>query len=193
MDPFVTLSVAAAVTTSLKMATGICIVVQRDPTQTAKLVASLDQISLGRFLFGAGPGWNSEEMRNHGTDYSTRMLLLKERLEAMREIWANEHASHQGKFVKFSEIIANPKPIQKPHPPMIVGGAFPYGARRAIAYRDGWIPHAKRPAYDTVIDKLSEFRKMAKLAGRNPNSLPITVFGVEDDLTTLPRYRDAGV
>ena len=193
MDPFVTLSVAAAVTTSLKIATGVCLVVQRDPIQTAKLVASLDQISSGRFLFGVGAGWNSEEMRNHGTDYSTRMLLLKERLEAMREIWANEHASYQGKFVKFSEIIANPKPIQKPHPPILVGGAFPYGARRAIAYGDGWIPHAKRPAYDSVIDKLSEFRKMAKLAGRNPDSLPITVFGVEDDLTTLPRYRDAGV
>ena len=111
----------------------------------------------------------------------------------MREIWANKPASYQGKFVKFSEIIANPKPIQKPHPPIIVGGAFPYGARRAIAYGDGWIPHAKRPAYDSVIDKLSEFRKMAKLAGRNPDSLPITVFGVEDDLTTLPRNRDAGV
>ena len=121
------------------------------------------------------------------------MLLLKERLEAMREISANEHASYQGKFVKFSEIIANPKPIQKPHPPILVGGAFQYGARRAIAYGDGWIPHAKRPAYDSVIDKLSEFRKMAKLAGRNPDSLPITVFGVEDDLTTLPRYRDTDV
>ena len=88
-----------------------------------------------------------------------------------------EHASYQGKFIKFSGIIANPKPIQKPHPPIIVGGAFPYGARRAIAYGDGWIPHAKRPAYDSVIDKVSEFRKMAKLAGRNPDSLPITVLG----------------
>ena len=103
---------AAAVTTSLKIATGICLVVQRDPIQTAKLVASLDQISSGRFLFEVGAGLNSEEMRNHGTDYSTRMLLLKDRLEAMREIWANEHASYQAKFVKFSKIIANPKPIQ---------------------------------------------------------------------------------
>jgi probable F420-dependent oxidoreductase len=193
MDPFVTLSVAAAVTTSLKIATGICLVVQRDPIQTAKSVASLDQISSGRFLFGVGAGWNAEEMRNHGTEFKTRMPLLQERIEAMREIWANQQASYHGKFVNFSEIISNPKPIQNPHPPIIVGGAFPYGARRAIAYGDGWIPHAKRPAYSSVIDKFSEFRKMATSAGRNPDSLPITVFGIEEDLDRLPRYRDAGV
>ena len=193
MDPFVTLSVAAAVTTSLKIATGICLVIQRDPIQTAKSVASLDQTSSGRFLFGVGAGWNAEEMENHGTNFKSRMPLLKERIEAMREIWGNEHASYHGKFVNFSKIISNPKPIQKPHPPIIVGGAFPHGAKRAIAYGDGWIPHAKRPAYDSVIDKISEFRRMASLAGRNPDSLPITVFGIEEDLDRLPRYRDAGV
>ena len=193
MDPFVTLSVAAAVTTSLKIATGICLVIQRDPIQTAKSVASLDQTSSGRFLFGVGAGWNAEEMENHGTNFKSRMPLLKERIEAMREIWGNEHASYHGKFVNFSEIISNPKPIQKPHPPIIVGGAFPHGAKRAIAYGDGWIPHAKRPAYDSVIDKISEFRRMASLAGRNPDSLPITVFGIEEDLDRLSRYRDAGV
>ncbi|MCH2631984.1 MAG: LLM class F420-dependent oxidoreductase, partial [Nisaea sp.] len=117
MDPFVTLSVAAAVTTSLKIATGICLVVQRDPIQTAKSVASLDQISSGRFLFGVGAGWNAEEMSNHGTEFKTRMPLLQERIEAMREIWANQQASYHGKFVNFSEIISNPKPIQNPHPP----------------------------------------------------------------------------
>ena len=111
-DPFIALSAVATATKHLMLGTGIALVTERDPILMAKQVASLDFLSKGRLILGVGAGWNAEEMRNHGTDYSTRMLLLKERLEAMREIWANEHASYQGKFVKFSEIIANPKPIQ---------------------------------------------------------------------------------
>ena len=98
-------------------------------------------------------------MGNHGTDFSTWLLLLEERLEAMRENWVYKYATYQGKFVKFSEMISNPKPIHKPSPPLIVGSAFPFGSRRAIAYGDGWIPHAKRAAYDSVIAKASEFRE----------------------------------
>ena len=192
MDPFVTLPAVAAVTTKLLIATGICLVVQRDPIQTAKSVSSLDQISSGRFLFGVGAGWNAEEMADHGTEFKTRMALMKERIEAMREIWTNTHASYSGQFVQFPKMVANPKPIQKPYPPVLIGGAFPHGARRAIAYGDGWLPHATRPAYGDVLHKFPEFRKMAKAVGRDPDSIPITVFGAFDDLDLLYRYRDAG-
>ena len=192
MDPFVSLSAAASVTKKLNLATGICLVVQRDPIQTAKLVASVDQISSGRFLFGIGAGWNAEEMADHGTNFKTRMSLMKERVEAMKAIWTEEKASYEGKFVNFSEMITNPKPIQKPHPPIILGGAFPYGGQRAIEYADGWLPHATRPAYGDVIDKFPEFREMCMKAGRDPDTVPITVYGIADDLDLLKRYRDAG-
>src|SRR3954468_22538050 len=138
MDPFLTLTAAAMKTTALKLGTGICLVNQRDPIQTAKLVASIDQLSGGRFLFGIGNGWHEEEMRNHGTVFATRHQLVQERVEAMRAIWTLERAEYHGAFVDFGPIIANPKPIQKPHPPVIVGGAYPYAARRAVQYGDGW-------------------------------------------------------
>ena len=191
MDPFVTLAAAAA-TERLLIGTGICLVVQRDPIQTAKSVASIDQISGGRFLFGIGAGWNAEEMADHGTDFKTRMSLMKERTQAMREIWTQSTASYSGRFVDFPEMMSWPKPVQKPHPPVLVGGAFPYGARRAIDYGDGWLPHARRPAYGDVIEKFPEFRQMAAEAGREPESIPITVYGVAEDLDLLKRYRDAG-
>ena len=192
MDPFVSLSAAASVTKKLNLATGICLVVQRDPIQTAKLVASVDQISSGRFLFGIGAGWNAEEMADHGTNFKTRMSLMKERIEAMKAIWTEEKASYEGKFVNFPEMITNPKPIQKPHPPIILGGAFPYGGQRAIESADGWLPHATRPAYGDVIDKFPEFKEMCMKADRDPDTVPITVYGIADDLDLLKRYRDAG-
>src|SRR2546422_103860 len=129
MDPFVTLAAAAAATTRLQVATGVCLVVQRDPIQTAKQVASLDQISGGRFLFGIGAGWNAEEMADHGTDFKSRFRVMRERVEAMRAIWTKSKPEYDGEFVKFRPMMTWPKPAQKPHPPVIVGGAFPYGAR----------------------------------------------------------------
>jgi probable F420-dependent oxidoreductase len=193
MDPFVTLAAAAAVTQRLKVATGICLVVQRDPIQTAKAVASLDQTSGGRFLFGIGAGWNAEEMSDHGTDFASRFAVMRERVEAMRAIWTQPKPEYRGKFVNFPPMMTWPKPVQKPHPPVIVGGAFPHGARRAIAYGDGWVPHARRPAYGEVLGLLPEFRKLAAAAGREPGSVPITVFGVAEDRELIERYRDAGV
>ena len=144
MDPFVTLAIAAAATKTLKLGTGVCLVNQRDPIQTAKLVASLDQVSAGRFLFGIGVGWNAEEMENHGTEFSSRAKLVRERIEAMKLIWSRSKAEYHGEFVNFTELMTWPKPVQKPHPPVIVGGAFPHGARRAVRYGDGWIPLAGR-------------------------------------------------
>jgi probable F420-dependent oxidoreductase len=193
MDPFVTLTAAASVTTTLKVGTGVCLVQQRDPIQTAKLVASIDQVSGGRFLFGVGSGWNAEEMADHGTEFKTRFRVMRERVEAMKAIWTRSKPEYEGEFVKFPPMMTWPKPVQKPHPPVIVGGAFPHGARRAIAFGDGWVPHARRPEYGDVLPLLPQFRTLATEAGRDPATLPITVFGVPQDADLLARYRDAGV
>ena len=134
MDPFVVLSAAAAVTKTLLLGTGICLIAQRDPIQTAKQVASIDQVSGGRFLFGIGNGWNEDEMANHGTVFASRHKLARERVEAMKVIWTASKAEYHGEFVNFDPMMTWPKPVQKPHPPIIVGGAFPFGARRALRY-----------------------------------------------------------
>ena len=193
MDPFVTLTAAAIATTKLKIGTGVCLVQQRDPIQTAKLVASIDQVSNGRFLFGVGSGWNAEEMEDHGTPFKARHKIARERVEAMKAIWTNEVAEYHGEHVNFPPMKAWPKPVQKPHPPVILGGAFPYGARRAIRYGDGWVPHASRPEYGDVSDFLPEFRKMAEESGRDPASLPLTMFRIVEDLDRLRHYRDIGI
>jgi probable F420-dependent oxidoreductase len=190
MDPFVSLTMAAAATTTLLLGTGVCLLNQRDTIQTAKLVASLDQVSGGRFLFGIGVGWNREEMENHGTTFDTRAKLVRERVEAMKEIWTKSKAEYHGDFVDFDPIMAWPKPVQKPHPPILVGGAFPQGVRRALRYGNGWIPIAGRAPLE---DSLAAFRSMAAEAGRDPASVPVSTFGTPEDLDTLRRYRDLGV
>src|SRR5271156_5828930 len=130
MDPFVSLTAAAIATKKLKVATGVCLVQQRDPIQTAKLVASIDQVSGGRFLFGVGGGWNAEEMADHGTEFRTRFKLVRERIEAMKAIWPNPRAKPLGELVVFPKMMGGPNPVQKPPPPILVGGAFPQAARR---------------------------------------------------------------
>ncbi|MBO0710857.1 MAG: LLM class F420-dependent oxidoreductase [Acetobacteraceae bacterium] len=190
MDPFVTLAAAAALTTSIKLGTGVCLVQQRDTIQTAKLVASIDQVSQGRFLFGIGGGWNQDEMENHGTVYATRFKRVRESIEAMKEIWTKPKAEYHGEFVNFDPMMAWPKPVQKPCPPIHVGGAFPHGARRAIRYGDGWIPVAGR---GDLTDVLPEFHKMAREAGRDPASLEITLFGLGEDLDAIKRFAGMGV
>ena len=192
MDPFVTLSQAAAVTGNLKVATGICLVPQRDPIQTAKEVASLDSLSGGRFLMGVGSGWNRDELAHHGTEFKSRHNVLRERIEAMRVIWSNEIAEYHGEHVNFDAMKTWPKPIQQPGPPIYIGGEFPYGARRTLSFGDGWLPHANRPDYD-LLDKLPEFREMEAAAGRAPGSMPITVFGPKEERTVFERYVEAGV
>jgi len=193
MDPFVVLTAAAVATKMLKVGTGVCLVAQRDPIQTAKLVASLDQVSGGRFLFGVGGGWNAEEMADHGTAFATRFKLMRENIAAMKEIWTKPEPEYHGELVDFPPMRTWPKPVQKPHPPVIVGGAFPYAARRALAYGDGWVPHASRPQYADVTDYLPRFRQMAAEAGRDPASVPVTIFGAPEDLDRLQRYRDLGI
>jgi probable F420-dependent oxidoreductase len=193
MDPFVSLTAAAIATTTLKIATGICLVVQRDPIQTAKLVASIDQISRGRFLFGVGAGWNADEMADHGTVYKTRFSLMRERLEAMKAIWTQSKPEYHGKFVDFGPMMTRPKPVQKPHPPILVGGNFPHGARRALAFGDAWMPHASRPDYPDVAEFLPRFRQMAAEANRDPATVPITIFGTPEEPDRLKRYRELGI
>jgi probable F420-dependent oxidoreductase len=193
MDPFVTLSAAAAATRTLKLGTGVCLVIQRDTIQTAKLVASLDQVSGGRFLFGIGGGWNQDEMEDHGTVYATRFKKMREQVEAMKVIWTETKPEYHGDIVAFPAMMTWPKPVQKPHPPIIVGGAFPQAARRAVRYGNGWIPHLRRPQYEDVTDYLPQFRQMAAAAGREAAEVPLTVWGIPQDLDRLRRYRDQGV
>jgi len=193
MDPFVTLTAAAMVTKTLRIGTGVCLVTQRDPIQTAKLVASIDRIPQGRFLFGVGAGWNAEEMADHGTAFKTRFKLMRKRIAAMKAIWTEEEPEFHGELVNFPKMETWPQPVQKPHPPVIVGGAFPHAARRALRYGEGWVPHASRPQYSDVTDFMQQFRQMAAAAGRCPAEVPVTVFGVPDDLDRLKRYRDRGV
>jgi probable F420-dependent oxidoreductase len=190
MDPFVVLSVAAAVTTTLKVGTGVCLVVQRDPIQVAKEVASLDQVSGGRFLFGVGGGWNAEEMGNHGTEFKSRFKLMRERIEAMKAIWTEKEPEYSGEMVNLSKMMTWPKPVQKPHPPIIVGGGFPHAARRAIRYGDGWIPLGGRIDLPALV---GEFYKMAEEAGRKREDLPLTSFGVSLEGDSIAKSADVGI
>jgi len=193
MDPFVTLSAAAAVTTRLKLATAICLVIQRDTIQTAKLVASLDQVSKGRFLFGIGCSWNAEEMEDHGTAYETRAMKMREQIEAMKEIWTRDTAEYHGEIVGFPPMQAWPKPVQKPHPPVIVGGAFRLAARRAIRYGDGILPAAPAAGSGSPEEFMPRWRQMAEAAGRDPTLLSVTLGGAPENLAVLRRNRDLGV
>src|SRR5713226_5960134 len=184
MDPFVTLTAAACATKRLKVATGIALVIQRDTIQTAKLVATIDQVSGGRFLFGIGGGWNQEEIENHGTVFKTRMQKMREQIEAMKAIWTEEKAEYHGDIVDFSTMMTWPKTVQQPHPPVILGGAFPWAARRAVRYGDGWYPNASggRPRED-----LPRCREMAEEAGRDPEFVPVTLGGSLEDPDLLDR------
>jgi probable F420-dependent oxidoreductase len=189
----VTLTMAAAATKTLNIGTGVCLVNQRDPIQTAKLVASIDQVSGGRFLFGIGVGWNAEEMENHGTAFTTRAKLVRERVEAMKAIWTQSKPEYHGEFVNFDPMMTWPKPVQKPHVPVIVGGAFPHGARRAVRYGEGWIPLAGRPGSGDVFEVVPKFRQMLAEAGRSAESCPVSIFSAAAEADTLKRYRDLGI
>jgi probable F420-dependent oxidoreductase len=191
MDPLVALAAAAAVSKTIRLCTGICLVIQRDPIQLAKEVATLDQISNGRVVLGVGAGWNAEEMADHGTAFDSRFRLMAERIAALKMIWTENKPEFKGEFVNFGAMMAWPKPVQKPHPPVLVGGGFPHGAKRAIAYGDGWMPLGGRGS--DPLETLPRFRQMAAEADRDPDSLGITIFGADDDPDALKGNRDAGV
>ena len=190
MDPFVVLAAASQVTKTIKLGTGVLLVQQRDAIQTAKLVASIDQVSQGRFLFGVGGGWNQDEMENHGTVYATRFKRMRESIEAMKEIWTKPESEYHGEFVNFDPMIARPKPVRQPYPPIHVGGAFPQGARRAIRYGDGWIPTAGR---GDIAEVLPKFQAMMREAGRDPASIEVSLFGFPENLDRVKRLAELGV
>lgn len=192
MDPFVCLSAAAAVTTRLKLATGIALVVQRDPIHLAKQVTSIDVVSGGRFLFGIGAGWGFEEMANHGTDHEQRFGLMRERVEAMKAIWASEQAEYHGRQVDFDLIFQNPKPIQNPHPPIHVGGVLPGGLKRAVRYGNGWIPIAGRGEFDPAAWLVARDEECEK-AGRDPSEVEVSVYGAPHDGALVEKARALGV
>jgi probable F420-dependent oxidoreductase len=193
MDPFVTLTAAAVATKTIRVGTGVCLIAQRDPIQTAKLVASIDQVSGGRFVFGVGNGWNQDEMENHGTAYATRHKRARENIEAMKEIWTKSKAEYHGEFVNFDPMMTWPKPVQKPHPPILVGGAYPYSARRAVRYADGWMPQVTKGNPTPLTELIPLFRQMCTDAGRDPAKMDISIGGQAPDLDLAMRYRDLGV
>jgi probable F420-dependent oxidoreductase len=190
-DPFVGLSFAAAATKKLLIGTGICLIPERDPIVTAKCVASLDQLSGGRFIFGIGGGWNVEEMENHGARYDTRFKLMRERIPAMKALWTQEEADFHGEFVNFDPVWSWPKPAQHPHPPILLGGESDYTLRRIVEYCDGWI---SRPVGGfTPKGAIDRLRRMAEARGRNPASLSISVFRAPADRAALAKYREVGI
>jgi probable F420-dependent oxidoreductase len=185
LDPFVALTAAAIATTTLRVGTGICLVVQRDPIVTAKEVASLDLLSGGRFLFGVGAGWNREEMRDHGTDPRTRMKLMAERVEAMKAIWTQDEASYDGEFVSFDRIWSFPKPVQSPHPQIWVGGNGPTVEDRVLRFGDGWMPN--------VVDDDELIGRIGRLHERAGRDVPVTINASPRRPERLARYAEAGV
>jgi probable F420-dependent oxidoreductase len=185
LDPFVAMTAAAAATTTLRVGTGVCLVTQRDPILTANEVASVDLLSAGRLLFGVGAGWNRPELRNHGTDPRTRMRLMAERMHAMIEIWTHDEASFHGEFVDFDPIWSWPKPVQKPYPPILVGGDGPTVEERVLDFGDEWMP--------TLHDEAELLERWRRLNDRAGRVVPLTVSGAESDPVQLARFRDAGV
>ncbi|GAA1898387.1 TIGR03619 family F420-dependent LLM class oxidoreductase [Asanoa iriomotensis] len=182
-DLFVSLTAAAAATSRLRVASGICLVIERDPIQTAKAVASVDHLSGGRLEFGVGAGWNRTEMRHHGTDPRVRMRVLRERVEAMKAIWTQHEASYTGQYVNFEGVWSYPKPAQKPHPPVLVGGAGPTVLDRVLAFGDAWFPNY----HEGILDRIAELRARAE------RDIEVQVMTVPADPKVFAALRDAGV
>jgi len=191
MDPFVILTAAAMATTTLKVGTGICLVNQHHPINAAKQSASLDHLSGGRFLYGVGVGWNEDEMEHHGADPKKRRTIAREHILATKALWTQDEASFDGDYVSFSPSASFPKPVQQPHPPVIMGGAGgPVTFKHVVEYCDGWMPIAGRA---DPLEKLPLLHQMAEEAGRDPASIEVSIYGCpmrEDD---VEQFREAGV
>jgi probable F420-dependent oxidoreductase len=189
-DPFVALMAAGAATERIKLATGVCLVIERDPIVTAQAAASVDRLTGGRFLFGVGAGWNEEEMRNHGTDPSRRFSIMRERVEAIKEMWTAEEATYHGEHVNFDRIWCWPKPVTQPHPPVIVGGHGKKVLDRVLAFGDEWMPN--RIGDDQKISaRIARLRKAGEDAGRGP--IPTTLANATTEPDVLELYEKAGV
>jgi probable F420-dependent oxidoreductase len=183
LDLFVAVTAAASATSRLRVGSGVCLVIQRDPILTAKEVASVDVVSGGRFEFGVGAGWNREEMANHGTDPRVRMAIMRERVEAMKAIWASDEASYSGAHVRFERIWSWPKPAQRPHPPVLVGGHGPGVLDRVLAFGDAWFPNH---APEGILDRAKELR------ARADRPVALMVMGIPADPGVIEAYAEAG-
>jgi probable F420-dependent oxidoreductase len=188
-DLFVALAAAAAATKRIRLGSGICLVIERDPIITAKEVASVDFLSGGRLIFGVGAGWNREEMRNHGTDPGKRFRIMRERVEAMKAIWTEDEAEYHGEYVDFGPIWSWPKPVQEPHPPVMVGGMGRHVLDRVLEFGDGWFPQPARASTEELLERMRELRRRAAEAGRD---VAITAFGAKRDPALIERYEEAG-
>jgi len=190
-DPFVSLMYAAAVTKNLKVGTGICLIIERDTITTAKSVASLDLLSGGRFQLGIGAGWNAEEMEHHGTDFKTRFKKLPEQIRALKAIWTKDVAEFRGDYVSFEPIWAWPKPAQKPHPPILLGGEGPHTLQRVVDLCDGWFPRGRNP--EVLLTALGDLKQRAAKAGRDMKTISVSAFAAAADRAVLDRFAAAGV
>ena len=191
LEPFTVLSYAAAVTKTIKVGSGICLVIERDPIILAKEVASVDQLSGGRLLFGIGGGWNAEEMENHGTPFPRRWKVLRERIEAMKVIWAAEAAEYHGEFVNFDPIWCYPKPLQQPHPPILLGTLSTKGLNRVVQYCNGWIPVGA--SIQDLPAAIKDLHARAEQVGRKPSDVPVSICGAPGEEAALHRYQELGV
>lgn len=190
LDPFVALTAAAAVTERLRVGTGICLVAQRDPIVTAKEVATLDLLSDGRFVFGIGFGWNQDELEHHGVRQADRREVVRERMLAMRSLWTDDEASFQGEHVRLDPSWSWPKPVQRPGPPVLIGGAGgPVLFRHIAEYGDGWIPIGGRG----VRSALPDLERAFEDAGRDPETIRIVPFGTIPDPGKLEYYASLGI
>jgi probable F420-dependent oxidoreductase len=191
LDPFVALTTAAASTTTLKIGTAVCLVVQHDPIILAKTAATLDLVSAGRFIFGVGGGWSAEEMHNHGIDPTQRWQLMREKVEAISTIWAQDEAAYHGELISFEALRCWPKPVQTPRPGIHVGGWATGSMDRAIAYGDGWMPAAVVMRSPDFFEGLVEFRRRAAEAGRD--NLEVSCYSAPPDSGFFARLRDVEV
>jgi probable F420-dependent oxidoreductase len=184
LDPFVTLAAAAAVTSKIELITGIALLIQRDPIITAKEAASIDVISGGRFVFGVGAGWNIEELRHHGTDPKTRGALLDERIEAVKALWTDEPAEYHGRFVDFDSSYSRPKPVQRPHPPLLIGGDSDATVRRVIRHEAGWMSNP------LPVGRLT--KRITQMRDGANHDVPLTTFGTPIDPDYWRALEDLG-
>lgn len=191
LDPFVALTAAAAATTKLRIGTGICLLTEHNPITAAKAIASLDLLSGGRAEFGIGAGWNAEEMENHGTAFGSRFAVMSERARAIKALWQDEEPSFHGRFVHFDKVWSHPKPMQRPHPPILIGGESVHTLRRVVAFGDGWFPRARR-GFDAAAEA-ARLRAVADQGGRDFGALTISVFGAPAKAAVLDAYRAAGI
>ena len=191
LDPFVALAVAAAATSTIRLGTGICLLTERDPIVNAKEAASLDLLSGGRFELAIGAGWNAEEMENHGTAFATRFRVMSERARAMKVIWAEEEPEFHGEFVDFDPIWSYPKPVQRPNPPILVGGETDHTLRRVVDWADGWFPRG-RGGFDPA-EGMARLKAIADEAGRPMDTINVSLFGAPPNREALDRAAEAGV